>query len=227
MIRVLVSASVAAMRAGLESLLASNPNLSVVRPTARGTTDWAGAAGWTGTTLEQAVAELHPDVILLDLDWRAADPIAALPSAEGDPDAPGLVVLADMPQSAWIADALRAGVHAILPRDATPGEIVAAVQSAALGLVTLHPDVAAALAPAIATPARAFAPIQGAPALTPREIEVLEMLAQGLGNKIIARQLGISEHTVKFHISSIFAKLNATSRTEAVTTGARMGLIML
>jgi two-component system, NarL family, response regulator YdfI len=215
MIRVLVSASVAAMRAGLEALLSSSPNLSVVRPTMR------------GATLAQSVAELHPDVILLDLDWRAADPIAALPPAEGDPDAPALVVLADMPQSAWIADALRTGVHAILPRDATPGEIVAAVQSASLGLITLHPDVAAALAPAIATPARVFTPVQGVPALTPREVEVLEMLAQGLGNKIIARQLGISEHTVKFHISSIFAKLNATSRTEAVTIGARMGLIML
>jgi DNA-binding CsgD family transcriptional regulator len=64
-------------------------------------------------------------------------------------------------------------------------------------------------------------------ALTPREIEVLGMLAEGLGNKSVARRLSISEHTVKFHVSSIFTKLNAKSRTEAVTLGARLGLIML
>jgi DNA-binding CsgD family transcriptional regulator len=63
--------------------------------------------------------------------------------------------------------------------------------------------------------------------LTPREIEVLGMLAEGLGNKTIARRLGISEHTVKFHVGSILAKLDASSRTEAVTLGARRGLIML
>nr|WP_277922584.1 response regulator transcription factor [Coleofasciculus sp. FACHB-1120] len=67
-------------------------------------------------------------------------------------------------------------------------------------------------------------PIQ---ALTPREIEVLGMLALGMGNKNIAKHLSISEHTVKFHVSSIFQKLNASSRTEAVTLGARLGLIML
>jgi DNA-binding NarL/FixJ family response regulator len=63
--------------------------------------------------------------------------------------------------------------------------------------------------------------------LTPREIEVLGMIAEGLGNKIIAARLGISDHTVKFHIASIFAKLNAGSRTEAVTIGIRQGLIMI
>jgi len=63
--------------------------------------------------------------------------------------------------------------------------------------------------------------------LTPREIEVLRMVAEGLGNKEIASRLGISDHTVKFHISSIFAKLGASSRTEAVTVGIRQGLIMV
>jgi DNA-binding NarL/FixJ family response regulator len=63
--------------------------------------------------------------------------------------------------------------------------------------------------------------------LTPREIEVLGMIAEGLGNKIIAARLGISEHTVKFHIASIFVKLNARSRTEAVTIGVRQGLLMI
>jgi DNA-binding CsgD family transcriptional regulator len=80
--------------------------------------------------------------------------------------------------------------------------------------------------PLLPTPARAV-PAPPAQPLTPREIEVLGMLAEGLGNKTIARRLGISEHTVKFHVGSILAKLDASSRTEAVTLGARRGLIML
>ena len=75
-------------------------------------------------------------------------------------------------------------------------------------------------------PATAAANIPVQP-LTPREVEVLHMLAEGLGNKTIARRLGISEHTVKFHVGSIFSKLNASSRTEAVTVGVRQGLVML
>jgi DNA-binding CsgD family transcriptional regulator len=70
-------------------------------------------------------------------------------------------------------------------------------------------------------------PAPPAQPLTPREIEVLGMLAEGLGNKTIARRLGISEHTVKFHVGSILARLDASSRTEAVTLGARRGLIMI
>lgn len=215
MIRVLVAAASAAMRAGLEALIASSPDLVVARLPTR------------SATLAQDIVAARPDVVLLELDWRSGDPTTSLPARGVEPEAPAMVILADMSQSTWVADALRAGAHAILPRDATSGEIVAAIRSASSGLITLHPDVVAMLMPALATPARTLTPITGMPALTPREIEVLEMLAQGLGNKIIARQLGISEHTVKFHIGSIFTKLNASSRTEAVTTGARMGLIML
>jgi two-component system, NarL family, response regulator YdfI len=103
---------------------------------------------------------------------------------------------------------------------------VAAIETAAAGFVVLHPDTVDALLPAASSAPRT---LPGLPqqTLTPREIEVLGMIAEGMGNKEIAWRLGISEHTVKFHISSIFAKLNATSRTEAVTVGIRQGLIML
>jgi two-component system, NarL family, response regulator YdfI len=84
----------------------------------------------------------------------------------------------------------------------------------------------AALASLAAAPTTAVTDTPAQP-LTPREVEVLHMLAEGLGNKTIARRLGISEHTVKFHVGSIFAKLNASSRTEAVTLGVRQGLVML
>jgi DNA-binding NarL/FixJ family response regulator len=136
------------------------------------------------------------------------------------------VVLADDPRGTWAAEALRAGARAVLPREATADEIIGAVEAAAAGLVVLHPAVTATLLPLLPTPARA---VSAPPAqqLTPREIEVLGMLAEGLGNKTIARRLGISEHTVKFHVGSILAKLDASSRTEAVMLGARRGLIML
>ncbi|MCY7276017.1 MAG: LuxR C-terminal-related transcriptional regulator [Phormidesmis sp. CAN_BIN44] len=104
--------------------------------------------------------------------------------------------------------------------------LVGAIVAVAAGLTVLHPDVMETLLPVLPATTRPLpeTPIQ---ALTSREVEVLGMLAEGLGNKTIARRLTISEHTVKFHISSIFSKLNASSRTEAVILGARQGLIFI
>ncbi|MGH9841805.1 MAG: response regulator transcription factor, partial [Blastocatellia bacterium] len=113
--------------------------------------------------------------------------------------------------------------------------IIAALAAAVAGLVVIHPDV-------LATPEAARVLLEtedaaersaGAPEavmiepLTPREREILNLLAEGLGNKEIAGRLHISEHTVKFHVSSVFAKLGVASRTEAVTEGLRRGLILL
>ncbi len=105
---------------------------------------------------------------------------------------------------------------AVLPQSATRTQIIAAIHAVAAGLLVQHPDLQ-----------RREPPIQPAQALTEREIQVLGMLSQGLANKTIAWKLGISEHTVKFHVSSIFTKLNVSSRTEAVTLGARLGLVLL
>jgi len=223
-IRVLVAASSAVVRAGLEAVVATGSGLEVV-----------GRAS-NVAALERNARILQPDVVLYELESHDDDPMASLgplvagarssgPSGSPRP-APVLVVLADDTGGGWVAEALRAGVRGALPREATAAEIVAAVASAAAGLVALSPDLVEAILPALSSAPRALppAPIQ---ALTPREIEVLGMLAEGLGNKIIARRLGISEHTIKFHVGSIFSKLNASSRTEAVTLGARQGLIML
>jgi two-component system, NarL family, response regulator YdfI len=127
---------------------------------------------------------------------------------------------------AAIADLLRAGVRGILPNQATPNEMVSTIVATASGLTVIHPDVMESLISLFAIVNRSL-PSPPTQALTTREIEVLGMLAEGLGNKTIARRLNLSEHTVKFHISSIFSKLNASSRTEAVILGARQGLILL
>jgi len=216
-IRVLVAAAQPIVRAGLEALVASNPALLVV-----GT-----APGAANGALDKAIETFRPDVVLLELEVSDGDPPARL--LDGDEFAPALVVLVDDPRGTWAAEALRAGVRAVLPREVGAVEIVAAVEGAAAGLIVLHPGALAMLLPLLPTPARTLSPSPSMPpvALTPREVEVLGMMAEGLGNKTIAHKLGISEHTVKFHIGSIFSKLGAASRTEAVTLGARQGLIML
>ncbi len=210
--RVLVSASNLIVRAGLESILRASPELAVVSSSS----DLA--------TLATLIEDNSPDVVLLELglhDDELSDKLLALGNLVGV----AIVVLADDLHGNWTTEALRLGVRSLLPRSATAEEIVPTVIAAAAGLVVLHPDIFDSLMPV--PPTARTLPTSPVQALTPREIEVLGMLAVGLGNKAIARRLGISEHTVKFHVSSIFTKLNASSRTEAVTLGARQGLIML
>jgi NarL family two-component system response regulator YdfI len=144
----------------------------------------------------------------------------------GERISPTLVVLTDDAEKLLIAGALRSGIRAILPRAARPEEIFAAIQSSVAGLVTLYPDIIESLL-SLSDEAEPSELASAGQIVTPREIEVLRMIAEGLGNKEIASKLRISDHTVKFHISSIFAKLGAANRAEAVTLGIRLGLIMV
>ena len=118
------------------------------------------------------------------------------------------------------AEAFHSGIRAVLPRDAAPTQIAAAIYAAAAGLV--------AMPAGESTPLSSLAHPDGTvERLTPREMDVLEMLAEGLSNKLIAYRLDMSEHTAKFHVNSILAKLNAATRTEAVMRGVRLGLIKI
>jgi two-component system, NarL family, response regulator YdfI len=126
-----------------------------------------------------------------------------------------VVLLSDGDELLATLRPFRSGI-ALLPTTATADQIVAAVEAAAAGLVVLHADHAGSLT---------AAPIDDP--LTPREREVLQMLAAGLGNKEIAARLHISDHTAKFHVSQILAKLSAASRAEAVSIAMRRGLVPL
>ena len=143
-----------------------------------------------------------------------------------------LVLLADNP-ARWMAEALPPGVRAVLPRNVTPAELVGAIEAVAAGLYVFHPSEADSLPmlrPREAGVASELAPQLAEPFaehLTPREVEVLQLLSEGLGNKEIGSRLNISEHTAKFHVASIMGKLGATTRTEAVTLGIRRGLVMI
>lgn len=129
-------------------------------------------------------------------------------------DALPAVVLSDAPLT---SRQFRWGVHAILPRDAPAEQIAAALHAAAAGLLAIALEASAVLIPA--------ASASEVESLTPREMETLEMLAEGLSNKQIAARLHISEHTAKFHVNSILGKLGAGTRTEAVMRGLRSGLL--
>lgn len=214
MIRVLVVAASPVVRAGLSAVLATNPDLKVV-----------GSNTLDLDVLSTSVVQLQPDVVLLDLSSNYDELLWELLGNQQQQYPFAIVAIADQLDNIELEEALRSGVRGILPEASTESEILATVAAVASGLVVLHPDVVEYLLP-LKDSMRSIelTPVQ---ALTPREIEVLEMLGSGLGNKAIAKRLNISEHTVKFHVSSIFQKLNVSSRTEAVTVGIRLGLIML
>ena len=180
----------------------------------------AGLESLLRSSANLEVVDRAPDVVLADVEFQQD----GLPGEWLGPAA--VVLLAPGPPGPWMADALRSGVRAILPRDVPASELIAAIEAAAAGLVALHPADLNALLSAPPRAGRA-PPMEPVDALTPRELDVFAMVAEGAGNKAIAWKLGISEHTVKFHVASIMSKLNASSRTEAVAIGIRKGLIML
>lgn len=136
----------------------------------------------------------------------------------------GAVLLADNPEASWTGQLLAAGARAVLRRDCSGRQLAAAVHAAAAGLTVLEPDDLHAL---LRSSPESIELEPGEEELTRRETEVLHMMTAGLSNREIASTLGISEHTVKFHITSIFGKLGTSSRTEAVTEGIRRGLVLL
>lgn len=204
--RVLIAATTPAFRAGLRSLLAS-PDMRIVGE--RASLRDLGSAG-------QLV-----DVVVLADDELLLDAARHL-GQEGDF---GLLVLADDDRPAAMLRGLPLLGWGVVPRDSSAAELQAAARAVAQGLVVLPASLARRLV-GQRPPAESLAQQPSEP-LTAREREVLELVSQGLSNKLIARRLQISEHTVKFHISSIFTKLGAASRTEAVSRGSRQGLITL
>jgi two-component system, NarL family, response regulator YdfI len=213
MIRVLIVASSSISQSGLEHLLRASTSLQVVRVVS----DFG--------LLSESVEELQPDVVVAEItgqDRSLPEEILKL----SDEAPVGIVLLVDDANTERDMDALRGGVRAVLPRNVSPGAIIAAVEAVEAGLAVLLPEGLDTLLRESSASHRAVSPPL-VEALTPREIEVLGMMVEGWGNKEISTRLGISEHTVKFHVASIMGKLNASSRTEAVTSGIRHGLIML
>ena len=213
MIRVLIVASSSISQSGLENLLRTSTSLQVVGVIS----DFGG--------LSENVEELQPDVVIAEITGQDRTvPEETLKLSEEAPVA--TILLVDDANTERDLDAFRNGIKAVLPRNMSPAGIVAAVEAVGVGLAVLLPEGLDSLLREGTAAHRAVSPPL-VEALTPREIEVLGMMVEGWGNKEISTRLGISEHTVKFHVASIMGKLNASSRTEAVTSGIRHGLIML
>jgi two-component system, NarL family, nitrate/nitrite response regulator NarL len=204
--RVLVVGQDALARRGLSALLDAHGALAVLGDAA------------PGAELEARLERLAPDVLVWDVP--AGAPAAAELAAALEPLAVPVLALVGGPAQA--EEALAAGARAVLARDADAETIAVAALALRQRLVTLDEALARTLLPF--APAGAAEPPE---ALTPREGEVLRLIAEGLSNRAIAERLAISEHTAKFHVASILAKLGAQTRTEAVVRAARLGLVYL
>ncbi|MEQ1786961.1 MAG: response regulator transcription factor [Acidimicrobiales bacterium] len=195
MIRVLVVDDHAMVRAGLASLLGSTADIEVVACSAD------GAAG------VRAAREQAPDVVLMDLSMPGVGGVQATAELlEDDPSVKVVILTANADQQA-VHQALNAGAVGYLLKDSDPDDVVAAIHAAARGEAPLDPRAATAL-----LPSRSSSPTA---ALTPREHEVLSLVTDGLANKQIARHLGISEKTVKAHLTRVFATIGVADRTQA------------
>ncbi len=210
-LRVLVVANSPLARAGLTALLDDVDGITLIGQSA-GDVD-----------LPDALDVYQPDALIWDMGW---EPLQNLDHLADVGDVPVLALTADDATALEAAPALiGAGVRGLLLQDASVDMLAAALTALGQGLVVMMPEIADMLRVDPVLDTHAPAPLVDA--LTPRELEVITLIAEGLPNKTIAGRLGISEHTVKFHVNAILTKLGAQSRTEAVVRATRMGLIAL
>lgn len=204
LIRVLVVAEDPSMRAHLSTVLGEDPACVV--------------AGAVDPTRESAFG-LEADVALVDAGRDTRDTIERLEVL----DRLAMPAVALVPDGFNGRRAFAAGARGALARDAESSTLIAALRAAAHGLAVTDPSLATPAALILDRPTASAA----AEELTPREREVLQLLAEGLPNREIALRLGVTDHTVKFHMNTIFSKLDVHTRTEAVARSARLGLIIL
>jgi len=195
MITVLVVDDHQMVRTGLATLLCSTEDIRVV-----------AQAGDGGQAVVEAARTL-PDVVLMDLSMPGVDGVEATRRILADRAEVKVVVLTSFSDRGRVSDALAAGAIGYLLKDCEPADLLAAVRSAAAGHVPLDPRVAGVLLPDPAS--------RPEDAMSPRELEVLRLVAQGLANKQIGRRLGISERTVKAHLGRVFRQLGVADRTSA------------
>ena len=205
-------------RSGLAALLAGDPALAVVGHASPA--DFSD--GGDPADVDDGGPSIPARVALWDLGLAPRAALDRLPAAESGP--PVLALLAD---EELAAEAYAAGVRGLLFRDAGPRRLAAALRAVAEGLVVLDGGLADLLAPSAEDDESSRLGDEPAEPLTPREVEVLQLLAQGLSNKQIAARLAISDHTAKFHVNSILQKMGAQKRVEAVVRAARLGIIDL
>jgi DNA-binding NarL/FixJ family response regulator len=218
-VRIVVADDHQVVRAGFAALLETQPDFTVV-----------GTAS-DGNAAIRASRELHPDVVLMDVRMPGVDGIEATrqlagPAAAG-PHIPRVLILTTFDLDEYVYDALCAGASGFLLKDVTAERLFDAVRVVAAGDALLAPSVTrrlisefAQLRPTASQPPAALA------SLTPRETQVLKLMAEGLSNPELAARLVVSEETVKTHVSRVLAKLGLRDRTQAVITAYESGLVV-
>ena len=206
-IRVLLVDDHPVVRAGIEGILNSQPDIEVVGE---------ASDGMEALHLNRA---LQPDVILMDLQMPAMDGVTAIKAIREQANPPYILVLTTYDTDADIVQAIQAGATGYLLKDTPREDIFAAVRQVAKGESVLTPVVASRLMARMRAPAEEQ--------LSERELEVLALVAQGHSNQDIARQLHISKATVKTHLIHIYGKLGVSDRTAAVTTALEKGILRL
>jgi two-component system, NarL family, response regulator LiaR len=208
-IRVLIADDHAVVRRGLRTFLELQDGIEVV-----------GEAE-DGEEAVAAVDRLSPDVVLMDLVMPRLDGIAAIRRIRAGGRPTRVIVLTSFLDDDKLLPAVRAGAAGYLLKDVQPRELVGAIRTVHAGAALLHPAAAARLMAEVAADGERR---DARSLLTKRELEVLALVARGLPNKLIARELGVSEKTVKTHVGNLLRKLGLTDRTQAALFAVREGL---
>ncbi len=216
-VRVIVADDHQVVRAGFAALLETQPDFTVL-----------GTAS-DGAEAVRMSRELRPDVILMDVRMPGTDGIEATRQLTGAPDAPRIIILTTFDLDQYVYDALRAGASGFLLKDVTAERLFDAVRVVAAGDALLAPGVTRRLISEFARMPKPAGPASQPAAavrdLTPRETEVLRLLAEGLSNPEIADRLVVTEETVKTHVSRVLHKLGLRDRTQAVVLAYESGLV--
>lgn len=210
-IRILIADDHTVVRKGLKALITTEPGLEVVGEAADG---------------EEAIRRariLKPDVILMDMSMPHKDGVAAIQAIRAEDPQARILVLTSFAEDKKILAAIKAGALGYLLKDASPDELLRAIQEVYRGKSSLHPTVAQKVIHAIQGPSDEQEHAQSG--LTDREVEILKLIAKGFPNQQIAKQLYISERTVRTHVSNILRKLNLPNRTQAALYAVREGLV--
>jgi NarL family two-component system response regulator LiaR len=205
-IQILIVDDHSVVRQGLRMFLSLDCDLEVVGEASN------GAEG------VQLARELRPQVVLMDLLMPVMDGVTATAIIRQECPEVEVIALTSVLEDASVYGAIRAGAIGYLLKDTKADELCTAIKAAAAGQVQLSPQAAARLMREVHVP-------ESPETLTQREMEVLQLLAQGLANKEIARELGIGEKTVKTHVSNILSKLGVLSRTQAALHAIQIGMV--
>jgi DNA-binding NarL/FixJ family response regulator len=218
MIGIVVADDHEVVRAGFAALLDTQPDFTVL-----------GTAA-DGAAAVNVCRELAPDVVLMDVRMPGTDGIEATRQLTADDSAPKVLILTTFDLDEYVFDALRAGASGFLLKDVTAERLFEAVRVVAAGEALLAPAVTRRLISEFArirpSAGRQAVPLAALSALTPRETEVLRLVAEGLSNTEIAARLVVTEETVKTHVSRVLAKLGLRDRTQAVVTAYESGLVV-